>query len=60
MEEQGHEKSLFNPQRWGLPAEATTNLSEQLQNTWEPFQACFKTRTRDPPASMLIPTCEVC
>jgi len=45
--EHSEESSLFDPQRWGLPTEAITNLAERLRGIWSRFRACFKTKTRD-------------
>ena len=37
----------FDPQRWGLPPEATADLADRLRRTWVRFRACFKTKTHD-------------
>jgi len=38
---------VFDPQRWGLPAEAVADLSDRLRRVWSQFRECFKTKTRD-------------
>ena len=38
---------LFDPDRWGLPADAVASLAERLQLLWTRFRPCFKTTTRD-------------
>jgi len=38
---------VFDPQRWGLSAEAVANLSDRLRQFWSRFRDCFKTKTRD-------------
>ena len=38
---------LFDPQRWGLPAEAVEDLAERLWRVWLRFRECFRTQTRD-------------
>jgi SRSO17 transposase len=49
MRKQVYERGvILDPQRWGLPMEALANLADRLQQVWSRFQACFKTRTRDP------------
>lgn len=39
---------VFDPQRWGLPAEAVADLADRLRRVWSQFRECFKTKTRDP------------
>src|SRR5713226_404544 len=39
---------LFDPQRWGLPADAVYDLGERLYRFWARYHQCFCTRTRDP------------
>lgn len=41
---------VFDPERWGLPAEAVDDLADRLRHVWSRFRACFKTKTRDPSA----------
>ena len=38
---------LFDPQRWGLPAEAVEDLADRLWRVWFRFRECFQTQTRD-------------
>jgi SRSO17 transposase len=38
---------LFDPDRWGLPADAVATLAERLTALWTRFRPCFKTTTRD-------------
>ena len=40
-------KSIYEPQRWGLPMEAVDELGGRLYQIWDRFRECFKTRTRD-------------
>jgi len=40
-------KSLFDPERWGLPLERIEALPGQLRRHWERFRDCFITQTRD-------------
>jgi len=42
------EHTVFDPERWGLPAEAISDLAQRLRRTWERFRPCFCTKTRDP------------
>ena len=42
-----NEGDEFDPERWGLPAEAVQDLAERLRQTWERYRACFKTKTCD-------------
>jgi hypothetical protein len=38
---------IYEPARWGLPAEAITDLGNRLHRVWYRFRACFKTKTHD-------------
>ena len=38
---------LFDPERWGLPADAVASLAERLHALWTRFRPCFTTTTRD-------------
>src|SRR5215213_1554492 len=38
---------LFDPDRWGLPADAIASLVERLHALWTRFRPCFTTTTRD-------------
>ena len=38
---------IFDPDRWGLPADAVASLAERLHALWTRFRPCFKTTTRD-------------
>jgi SRSO17 transposase len=38
---------LFNPDKWGLPAQAVQRLGANLHDFWQRFRARFRTRTRD-------------
>jgi SRSO17 transposase len=38
---------LFDPDRWGLPADAVASLAERLHALWTRFRPCFKTTPRD-------------
>jgi SRSO17 transposase len=38
---------IYEPTRWGLPQEATTDLGNRLRQTWSRFRACFKTKTHN-------------
>jgi len=38
---------IYEPTRWGLPLEATTDLGNRLRQAWSRFRTCFKTKTRD-------------
>lgn len=40
-------KSIFEPQRWGLPQQAIEQLGERLHSFWQRHAAGFKTKTRD-------------
>ena len=43
-----HEKDhVFDPQRWGLPPEAISDLANRLRRIWFRFKDCFITKTRD-------------
>lgn len=39
--------NMFDPARWGLPAEAISDLGQCLYAFWERFRSCFRTQTRD-------------
>ena len=39
---------LFDPQRWGLPADAVSDVGERLYRFWSRYHDCFRTHTRDP------------
>jgi len=41
------ETDIFDPDRWGLPAEAITGLGTRLCALWTRFRPCFRTATRD-------------
>ncbi len=43
-----HTCNLHCPVRWGLPAEAISDLGARLHRFWQRFRGCFSTRTRDP------------
>jgi SRSO17 transposase len=53
MTEQRDTTDLFDPDRWGLPDEAVTDLADRLVRFWTRFRDCFKTQTRDPSGSAL-------
>lgn len=38
---------VYAPDRWGLPAEAISDLGNRLRHFWERFRHHFKTKTRD-------------
>ena len=38
---------IFDPDRWGLPAEAIAGLADRLHALWTRFRPCFQTTTRD-------------
>ena len=38
---------IFDPERWGLPAKAVSELAHRLRRLWSRFRECFKTKTRD-------------
>ena len=38
---------LFDPDRWGLPADAVASLAERFLALWTRFRPCFTTATRD-------------
>jgi SRSO17 transposase len=38
---------IFEPDRWGLPAEAVAGLGDRLHALWTRFRPCFQTTTRD-------------
>ncbi len=41
------ELDIFDPDRWGLPADAVASLAERLHALWSRFRPCFRTTTRD-------------
>jgi SRSO17 transposase len=38
---------IFDPDRWGLPADAVAGLADRLHILWTRFRPCFTTTTRD-------------
>lgn len=38
---------IFDPDRWGLPADAVAGLADRLSALWSRFRPCFRTTTRD-------------
>lgn len=38
---------IFDPDRWGLPADAVASLGDRLHALWTRFRPCFTTSTRD-------------
>ena len=38
---------MFNPDKWGLPAQAVQHLGDDLRAFWKRFRGRFRTRTRD-------------
>ena len=38
---------IFDPDRWGLPADAVASLAQRLHALWTRFRPCFRTTTRD-------------
>jgi SRSO17 transposase len=44
---QVNEPGVFDPLRWGLPAEAVNELADRLWHFWSRYSDCFKTQTRD-------------
>ena len=40
-------RDIFDPERWGLPADAIATLAERLHALWTRFRPCFQTTTRD-------------
>lgn len=38
---------IFDPDRWGLPADAVASLADRLHALWTRFRPCFTTTTRD-------------
>ena len=38
---------IFDPDRWGLPADAVAGLADRLHVLWTRFRPCFTTTTRD-------------
>lgn len=47
MEKDETTKAIYDPNRWGLPAEAIADLGNRLHRFWERFRRCFRTKTRD-------------
>lgn len=48
MEKNGHNTGdLYDPTRWGLPAEAVVGLGERLRTFWMRYRPGFRTKTRD-------------
>jgi SRSO17 transposase len=47
MQHHVEDPSVFDPQRWGVPADAVLDLANRLQRTWERYHDCFTTKTRD-------------
>ena len=47
MNKETYEPDVFDPQRWGMPAEAAKGLPDRLQCVWERFRHRFRTKTRD-------------
>jgi len=45
---------IFDPERWGLPAKAVSDLANRLRHLWSRFRDCFKTKTRDTSEYALI------
>jgi SRSO17 transposase len=41
------EKSLLDPQRWGLPLEVELDLGDRLERVWNAYRAWMRTETRD-------------
>src|SRR5919202_3048697 len=41
------ELGIFEPERWGLPAEAIAGLADRLHTLWTRFRPCFQTTPRD-------------
>jgi SRSO17 transposase len=41
------ETDIFDPDRWGLPADAVASLAQRLHALWTRFRPCFRTTTRD-------------
>jgi SRSO17 transposase len=41
------EKSLFDPQRWGVPVKKIQELGPKLRKHWQRFRQRFKSKTRD-------------
>ncbi len=38
---------IFDPDRWGLPADAVASLAERLHSLWTRFRPCFTQRVPD-------------
>jgi SRSO17 transposase len=47
MDTRGLGVDIFDPDRWGLPADAVAGLADRLHLLWTRFRPCFKTTTRD-------------
>src|SRR4051812_47438635 len=45
---------VYDAERWGLPLEAVQGLGEQLQDLWERYRDCFRTRTRNTNENALV------
>lgn len=48
MIKESADPDVYDPDRWGLPAEAVADVAERLREVWSRFRPCFLTRTRDP------------
>jgi SRSO17 transposase len=44
---QSQNKSVLEPQRWGLTAEMSLELPERLSDFWQRYFGCFGTKTRN-------------
>lgn len=47
MDTPATDHALFDPDRWGLPADAVASLADRLHALWTRFRPCFRTTTRD-------------
>ena len=47
MGKEAVEPDVFDPLRWGLPAEIVDDLGDRLRRFWLRYRHCFKTQTRD-------------
>jgi SRSO17 transposase len=47
-------ETVFDPCRWGLPAEAVQDLAARLRHLWVRFRPCFTTQTRDTSENALV------
>lgn len=47
LSEHTPEKSIFHPERWGLPDEALDSLPGQLHQFLQRFKHCFRTKTHN-------------